>query len=226
MSDRFERLTVSILAAAAVTMAAVLVHREVVGSAQARATASELRPQFMSTWQQLADAGIRIDSGVGSIMVIEFADFECPFCRRFDSTLRSYQTKHPGTVSRVFVHDPLAMHRFAMPAARVAECAAEQGRFEKMHDLLFQRQDSFGLRPWSAFAVDAGVSDRGRFDRCVSEARKFPRIESGVALAEKYNVRATPTVIVNGWRFRHPPTESDLSTMIAALQSGRDPFPR
>src|SRR5260370_32414860 len=97
------------------------------------------------------------------VQLLEFADFECPFCATFHKDVKSLRTRYPTQVALTYVHFPLPMHRFAEAAARVAECASDQGRFEAMYDQLFDEQDSFGLKPLSEYATKAGVSDRAAF---------------------------------------------------------------
>jgi hypothetical protein len=72
---------------------------------------------------------------------------------------------------------------------------------------LFAKQDSFGLRPWLAYAKDARLDDSSRFQNCMSARNTADRVDSGLALGARYHVHSTPTVIINGWRCAHPPTE-------------------
>src|SRR6185437_2837175 len=120
-------LNVSI-AVAALAMAGVVVRREMAPSIPTIPGAN-LPPRFVSTWKDLLPHAIPLGDSSGAVKVIEFADFECPFCRRFDSTMHVVVARYPGQVSRYFVHFPLpTLHRFALPAARAAECAGRLGR--------------------------------------------------------------------------------------------------
>jgi protein-disulfide isomerase len=121
------------------------------------------------------------------------------------------------------VHFPLPMHRFAEPAARVAECAGDQGRFETMHDLLFERQDKFGLEPWNEFATEAGVADGAAFDACIKRTDPIPRVADGKALGNQLDIQGTPTVVINGWKVGRPPTLDELDRMVKAILAGKSP---
>src|SRR5258708_1306014 len=109
------------------------------------------------------------------------------------------------------------MHRFALPAARVAECGDEQGRFEAMHDQLFEGQDQFGLKPLGDYAAAAGVPDLAAFDACIKNPDPIPRVEDGKALGGKLDIQGAPTVIINGWKLGRPPTEQELEEAIKAI---------
>jgi protein-disulfide isomerase len=222
MSDVFERAVLSVLAVAGATIAIALAHREFSRPA-AQPASVDMRPRFEKDWRTIARSGIPMSDTSPPIKVIEFADFECPFCRRFDSVVKAFDAIHPGATARLFVHFPLKMHKFANLAARAAECAGEQDRFVQMHDALFAKQDSFGLRPWLAYAKDAHIEDSSRFQDCISARNTPARIAAGLALGAHYRVQSTPTVIVNGWRFTHPPADSTLTRLIADLRSGKTP---
>jgi protein-disulfide isomerase len=160
---------------------------------------------------------VLIGNPTAPIKLVEFADFECPYCRRADSTYRKVAARFGPRLAMVFIHDPLKIHRFAMPAAQAAECAAEQGRFDAYHDQLYDKQDSLGLKSWLSLAVAAGVRDSAGFQDCINRGRGAARIQRGLAAAKQFGVNATPTILINGWRFWSPPTESQLDSTIDAL---------
>jgi len=92
-----------------------------------------------------------------------------------------------------------------------------------MRDELFERQDDFGLKPWSDFAAAAGVSHLAAFDDCIKRTDPIPRVEEGRALGRKFDVRGTPTIIINGWKLGRPPTLDELDHMIKAILAGKSP---
>ena len=116
------------------------------------------------------------------------------------------------------------MHRFAEPAARVVECAGDQGRFEAMYDLLFEQQDKFGLKPWSEFAADAGVADSTTFEACIKRTEPIPRVTEGKALGGQLDIQGTPTVVINGWKLGRPPSLEELDRMVKAILVGKSPI--
>jgi protein-disulfide isomerase len=198
-------LTITV-AAAAVAVAAASLHREFVATDRRVRTATATDPPtYEPNWRELVQAGVVIGSASAPVTVVEFSDLECPVCARFHTTVRDALKRFGDSVSFVFVHYPLAQHRFARNAARGAECAGQQGRFYEFVDAVYGRQDSLGLKPWPAFARQAGVRDLRAFSECMRDTQPRPRIERGLSAGERFQVKGTPTVIVNGWRFPVPP---------------------
>jgi protein-disulfide isomerase len=219
-----ETTLTGLIAASALVIAGILVRRELGRSEAPSDRAQSLSPVRFA--ESIAAARIPLGGGSGAVQITEFIDFECPFCRRLDSTLRRFDSLYPGAVSRWIVHYPIPSHRFALPAARAAECAAEQEAFAEMHRVLFAKQDSLGLKSWGSYAAEAGVRDTVRLLTCIAEPNGLPRIEAGRAAGEREGVSATPTVIVNQWRLGRPPTEDELALMVADARAGRKPLAR
>lgn len=214
----------AVLVLSAIAIAGSLVHREFFAERSVSSRSSSApRAVFDSSWQSLVAAGIRVGRSDALVQIIEFADFECPYCRLFHESVESLPAPLAEQVSIVFIHSPLVQHRFALPAARAAECADSLGRFDEFAKAVFARQDSLGLRSWESFAADAGIADSVRIANCAKAPTHSRRIEEGVALAASINVRGTPTVFVNGWRFARPPTDS-LAEVVARVAQGLPPF--
>jgi protein-disulfide isomerase len=222
MRLKWDTALLATLAVCALLTTGLVVRREVFSPAVA-STPPAAEPIFIEEWRSYLANGLRVGEPSAPVQLIEFADFECPFCATFHERVKTLRARHPGRVSLTFMHLPLDRHRFALPAARVAECAAEQGRFEAMHDRLFTEQDSFGLKSWSQYATEASVPDLAAFEACIGRTAEIPRVESGKQLATNLGVRGTPTVIVNGWQLAQPPTLEALDRMVNAVLSGKSP---
>jgi protein-disulfide isomerase len=228
MNRRLEVLFTGMLVAAAVVVAAALAHREFAGPKQS--TSPKL--EFVSAWPGLLAVGRRMGDSTAPVKIVEFADLQCPFCKRFNETLRNTLKKYGARVEVVFVHDPLPMHRLALSAARAAECANSQGRFSEFVDQVYEMQESLAelepggqreLGTWTAVAAKAGVKDTNKFRRCAADTAVPAMIDAGVKAAKQFGVMGTPTVIVNGWRFSIPPREADLHRRIDRLLAGKSP---
>jgi protein-disulfide isomerase len=183
----------------------------------------EQKPKFVENWRSQLKKGMQLGSASAEVQLIEFADFDCPFCGDFHKKLLALRRRYPTQVSLTYMHFPLPGHRFAIPAARVAECAGVQGRFEAVYDRLFDEQESFGLKPWNDYATEAGVPDLAAFDTCVKSTNAFPRIEGGKALGKELDVQGTPTLIVNGWKLGNTPSLEELDGMVKAILAGKSP---
>jgi protein-disulfide isomerase len=222
MSSRLEALITAVLVSCALVTTGLVVRREFFAPAPPPAQA-ENKPYFIKDWRTKLATGVRMGSEHAPVQLLEFADFECPFCASFHKDLKALSRRYPTQIALTFVHFPLPMHRFAEPAARVAECAGDQGRFETMHDLLFEQQDKFGLKPWSEFASEAGVTDSAAFDACTKRTDPIPRVTEGKALGNQLDVQGTPTVVINGWKLGRPPTLDEMDHMVKAILTGTSP---
>jgi protein-disulfide isomerase len=153
------------------------------------------------------------------------ADFQCPYCASFHTTLKAIQKHYPRDVAVTFMHHPLLMHSHAEAAARAAECAAEQDRFSAMHDYMFENQGALGKTPWIELARAAGVADSSQFDACMTSSPVVDaRIQAHKNLGDKtFAIRATPTLIINGWKLSEPPDHAALNKMVEAALAGKAP---
>jgi protein-disulfide isomerase len=215
-------LTATLVVCALLTTG-LIVRRELFSPAQAAYNAAEQGPIRIPHWQDYAIKGERMGPANATVQLIEFADFECPYCGSFHKTLKALREHYPTQVSLIYMHFPLQGHRFAIPAARVAECAREQGRFEALYDRLFDEQDSLGLKSWADYATEAGVPDLKAFNACASRTETVSRIEVGRQLGAKLDVKGTPTLIINGWMLARPPSAKDLDDMVKAVLAGKSP---
>ena len=92
-----------------------------------------------------------------------------------------------------------------------------------MYNELFDGQQLFGLKPWSDFAVAAGVGDLAAFDGCIKKTEPISRIQEGVQWGAKLDIQGTPTIILNGWKLGHAPSADELDMMIRAVLAGKSP---
>lgn len=219
-----ERVMSGLVGVAAVAVAAVALHREF-GAPAGREYVPQRQSSYMEGWREIVESGRIIGDTLARVKLIEFADLECPFCSRFNLIVQRVAARYPRDVAFVFVHRPLAMHRFALPAARAAECANRFGKFAEFVDVSYRKQDSLGLKSWMSLGWDAGIRDTAQFGRCVGGSEKMPRVDAGAAAADKLSVNATPTVILNGWRYAVPPSDTELFRAIDDILAGRKPYP-
>jgi protein-disulfide isomerase len=221
-----ERALSVLLTAATLAIAAIVVRREFFPSSAPPHPSEQAAKsaEYITGWEDWLETGRRTGAQEADITILEFSDLECPFCRQFHSTVREAQARYPGRVAHVFVHYPLAFHRFARPAARGAECACNQGLFSEFVHQVFEGQNSLGLKSWTSFAVAAGIPDTSAFSRCAADTTAVPAVEAGRALGDSLGVRGTPTVVVNGWRLALPPSAKELSIIIERVMGGQAPF--
>lgn len=219
----FERSVTVLLTLSAVAMASAVVYKEA-KSGSTSATPAALRPpQYYPEWNEI----LRVTRAVGDtdrrVRVVEFTDLECPACRQFHrTTLPAVRERYGQQIAEGVVHRPLRIHRLAKQAALSAECAAKQDAFAPFVELTFAKQDSIGLKPWSSFALEAGVTDTGRFAACLRDNEADELVAAGSTLADRLRINSTPTVFVNGWRLAQA-SEEELTRVIDDLLAGRKP---
>lgn len=156
-------------------------------------------PRPVDNAAELAAAGQWMGPVGAPVQIVEFSDFQCPFCSSFAQTLRKVRARYPDRVSVLYRHYPIEqLHPHARTAALAAECAGEQGRFEPYHDRLFAQQDSIGSKAWERFAAEAGVPDVAAFTRCVAEERLMANVTRDAELAEKTGISVTPSIVIDG----------------------------
>ncbi len=131
------------------------------------------------------------------VTIVEFSDFQCPYCKAQEAALHRILAEYPRDVRLVFRDFPLDIHPDAQRAAQAGACADEQGKFWPMHDILFEHASALGASDLSRYARDAGL-DGPKFDRCLASGETEKRIEASREEGERDGVEGTPALFVNG----------------------------
>ncbi|MFH1063628.1 MAG: DsbA family protein [Candidatus Woesearchaeota archaeon] len=134
------------------------------------------------------------------VTIVEWSDFECPFCVRFYSQAYA-QIKSEyidtGKVKIVFRDFPLGFHAQAQKAAEAAECAGEQDDFWGMHDKLFEEGVAGGVATFKKYAKDLGL-DSSKFDACLDNGDMAAEVAKDMQDGQRAGIRGTPGFIING----------------------------
>jgi protein-disulfide isomerase len=140
-----------------------------------------------------------LGSKSAKVQIVEFSDFQCPFCSRAADTVHQLQKKYGKKVAIAFKHFPLPMHKDAKPASEASMCINEQStdKFWKYHDLLFKAQDKMDTASLEKMAKDVGA-DVAKFKACFESKKYAKAVEADMQYGEKVGVRSTPTFFVNG----------------------------
>ncbi len=157
------------------------------------------------------------------LTIHEFVDFRCPQCANARDTLMKFQRANPSDVRIVFRHYPLdqqcntgmqsQVHPGACAAARAAECAAEQGKFWEYADRLFAEQTEFKRTDFDAHARTARL-DFEQFGACMDDGRTEALVKNDIDEALRLEIKATPTLVVNGRIIRGLPPVNKLATLV------------
>ena len=133
------------------------------------------------------------------ITLVEFTDFECPFCSRANTTIHELMTKNPGKFKLIFKHNPLSFHKHANAAHRAAEAAGMQGKFWEMYDLLFANQKKLEQSDLENYASQIGL-DIAKFKADMESEIIQKRIADDLKQGETAGVKGTPHFFMNGTR--------------------------
>jgi protein-disulfide isomerase len=134
------------------------------------------------------------------VTIVEFSDFQCPYCGRVETTLQQLLKDYGNDVAIFYRHNPLPFHDNAMPAALASEAARAQGKFWEMHDKLYANQQTLGPDNLQTFAQELGL-DPAAFKASMASQRAKDRISADMDLAVKLGARGTPTFFINGRSF-------------------------
>ena len=153
--------------------------------------------QPSATKVELGDAPVKGNANA-PLTIVEFSDFECPFCGRFyTATLPSIDKDYiqTGKAKLAYKHFPLSFHPSAEPAAIASECAKEQGKFWEFHGKIFDNQQLLSKNPYSGWAKELGL-DVTKFDSCVSSAKYKQDVQSDFSEGSNLGVSGTPTFYI------------------------------
>jgi protein-disulfide isomerase len=149
------------------------------------------------------------------VTIIEYSDFQCPFCARFHEVLKA-AVASGSQVRWVYRHLPLSeIHPMAVPAAEAAECASDQGQFWEYAELLFQRQEQLDDLQLVAIANDLGL-DEQRFTACRQSRGQRERVAFDAKAFGEGHLTGTPTSFVNGTRLEGAVSPEEVQRAIAA----------
>ncbi|NVJ22904.1 thioredoxin domain-containing protein [Myxococcus sp. AM011] len=131
------------------------------------------------------------------ITIVEFSDFQCPFCSRAIGAVDQVMKDYDGKVKLVFRQFPLDFHKEAQKAAEASLCANDQGKFWEMHDKLFASQSALQVENLKKYAGELKL-DQAKFDKCLDSGEKAATVKSDMADAQKVGVSGTPAFFING----------------------------
>jgi len=131
------------------------------------------------------------------VTLVEYSDFECPFCAKARTNVDKVMEANAGKVRLVFRHFPLPMHKNAPKAAEAAACADAQGKFFAMHDQLFDHARELDAEKLPSYAEAIGL-DMAKFNACLQSGEMAKVVERDTEAAEAIGVSSTPTFFING----------------------------
>jgi protein-disulfide isomerase len=143
------------------------------------------------------DGAPRKGNAAAPIKIVEFSDFQCPYCTRAADTVKEVLTKYGDKVSVEYRHFPLDFHKRAHRAAEGSECANQQGKFWEYHDLLFANQSALEEDNLKDYATKAGL-DVAKFDACMADVATAKIVDADMENGASVGMSGTPGFYING----------------------------
>jgi protein-disulfide isomerase len=145
----------------------------------------------------VTDADPAFGPATASVEIVEFSDFQCPFCKQLADTLDQLKEGYGTEIRLVFKDYPLPNHAQAFKAAEAGLCANEQGKFWDLHDIMFGQQDALQVENLKRYASELEM-DQTAFDACLDSGRFAGEVNADLRAGQGYGVSSTPTVFING----------------------------
>ena len=164
---------------------------------------------------EVAASGFPAKGPAGApVTIVEFSDFQCPFCSKVTPTLEQVVSKYGSKLRLVFRQFPLPMHPNAAKAAEASLCANEQGKFWEMHDAMFKDQAGLAVDGLKSKAAGIAGINAASFNSCLDSGKETPAVQSDVKAGTKAGVNGTPAMFVNGRFVNGAVSADDLSKVI------------
>jgi protein-disulfide isomerase len=147
------------------------------------------------------------------VTLVEFSDFECPYCSKAAAVTAQIKAQYGNKVRFVFRQFPLPFHQNAQGAAEAALAAHAQGKFWEFHDKMFENQKSLDSASLEGYAKAVGLN-LAKFKTALNDAKNKDRIKADMALGNEVAVQGTPTLFLNGQRVENPTDFAEISKAI------------
>jgi len=166
---------------------------------RAEAKVEVLLPAYLPPKVEVAATGPSKGPEDAPITIVEFSDFQCPYCAKAEPTVKDLLEleKYKGKIRLVFRDYPLEFHKLAPKAAEAAHCAGDQGKYWEMHGRLFAATPKLEVTDLKAYARELQL-DVGRFDKCLDAGEKAKVVQDHFKAGADAGVRGTPAFFING----------------------------
>jgi protein-disulfide isomerase len=164
---------------------------------RADAKVEVLLPPLLPPKVNVAAVGPAVGDEKAAVTIVEFSDFQCPFCGKAEETVKKVLDQYKGKVRLVYRDYPLPGHGNAQKASEAAHCAGDQGKYWEMHSRLFSNQNALAVPQLKDHAKGLGL-DASRFERCLDSGEKAKVVEASKKAGDEAGVNGTPAFFING----------------------------
>jgi protein-disulfide isomerase len=174
-------------------------------------------------WRSLIK-GRRTSLGVNGapVVIIEFSDYQCPFCRIVEPRLEQLVSEHHNQVAIYRFDFPQEkLHPYSIRAAIAARCAEEQGVTETYQRALFEEQINFNNKSWVEIARETGISNVDAFQACMKKDEIANQVRGDLEMSKRIGIPGTPSLAVNGMLTSGALTAYDLERLYSAARRNR-----
>lgn len=178
---------------------------------------------FLQPPRQVVDPGNspRIGPVNAPVTIIEFSDYQCPYCKHSEEILHSVLDHYGDKLALVYKDFPLEeIHADAQPAAQASHCADDQGKFRAYHDAMFNASPKLNSARLIELAREAGL-DAAKFQSCLESGKMRDRVAQDIAVARSLGVIGTPAFFINGVSLTGAASASDFEKLIDAELSAQ-----
>lgn len=148
------------------------------------------------------------------VTIVEYSDFQCPYCSRLATSLKQISEEYPDDVRVVFKHFPLQMHQQAKPASEAVLAAHAQGKGWEMHDLVFENAKALSNEDLIRYAEQVGVPDMAKFKSDLEGHTYAAKVEADVKQGQTFGISSTPCFFLNGIAHRGTKSPEQLKQLI------------
>jgi predicted DsbA family dithiol-disulfide isomerase len=164
---------------------------------RAESKVTVLLPPLLLPKVEVAAEGQSTGDTKAPVTIVEFSDYQCPFCSRAEETVKKVLDDYKGKVRLYYRDYPLPFHGQAQKASEAALCAADQGKYWEMHARLFANQSALAVPQLKEHAKGLGL-EAGRFDKCLDSGEKAKMVEASKKAGDQAGVNGTPAFFING----------------------------
>jgi len=172
-------------------------------------------------WQALLKDAPALGTEDAPVVIVEFSDFQCPFCARWHQEVwPQISETYQGNVRLVYRDFPLVQaHPYAQDAAIAARCAGQQELYWEFHGLLFEGEMEINDLAFDAFATRLEL-DQSAFDKCLADPDMLRQVQNDLNLGEMVGIDGTPTFFINGYRIKGAQPFEEFQKVIDSILAG------